>query len=100
MSCHAVVCMRIPAPRLTRPDPDRSKTATSWPARCRSAAATLAELGARRVSLGSLLYRRALAAAVTTATTIRDGWPTDFRTPSYAEVQALGAPDGTPRRSR
>jgi 2-methylisocitrate lyase-like PEP mutase family enzyme len=61
----------------------------------------LAALGVRRVSLGSLLYRRALAAAVTTATTIRDGHrPTDPGTPSYAEVQALAAPDGTPRQSR
>ncbi|MFC9295058.1 isocitrate lyase/phosphoenolpyruvate mutase family protein [Streptomyces sp. NPDC057011] len=60
---------------------------------------TLAELGAlgvQRVSLGSLLYRRALAAAVTTATAIRDGRPTDLRAPSYAEVQALGAPGGMP----
>jgi 2-methylisocitrate lyase-like PEP mutase family enzyme len=61
--------------------------------------AELAALGVRRVSLGSLLYRRALAAAVTTATAIRDGRPTDLQTPSYAEVQALGVPDGTPRRS-
>ncbi|MFD7260143.1 isocitrate lyase/phosphoenolpyruvate mutase family protein [Streptomyces sp. NPDC059874] len=63
---------------------------------------TLAELGAlgvHRVSLGSLLYRRALAAAVTTATAIRDGLPTDLRTPSYAEVQTLGAPGGTQRGS-
>ncbi len=50
----------------------------------------LAALGVRRVSLGSLLYRTALAAAVATATAIRDGQPTDLRTPSYAEVQQLG----------
>ncbi|WP_406099657.1 isocitrate lyase/phosphoenolpyruvate mutase family protein [Streptomyces sp. NBC_01013] len=49
----------------------------------------LAALGVRRVSLGSLLYRTALAAAVTTATAVRDGRPTDSRAPSYAEVQAL-----------
>lgn len=48
----------------------------------------LAALGVRRISLGSLLYRRALAAAVTTATDIRDGRPTDLRAPSYDEVQA------------
>ncbi|MEU9947581.1 isocitrate lyase/phosphoenolpyruvate mutase family protein [Streptomyces sp. NPDC047939] len=51
--------------------------------------AELASLGVRRVSLGSLLYRRALAAAVTAATDIRDGRPTDPAAPSYAEVQAL-----------
>ncbi len=49
----------------------------------------LTALGVRRVSLGSLLYRRALAAAVTTATAIRDGRPADPSAPSYAEVQAL-----------
>ncbi|MGW0937054.1 hypothetical protein [Streptomyces sp. NPDC002666] len=43
----------------------------------------------RRVSLGSLLYRRALAAAVAEATDIRDGRPTDAAAPSYAEVRAL-----------
>ncbi|WP_328892071.1 isocitrate lyase/PEP mutase family protein [Streptomyces sp. NBC_00236] len=51
--------------------------------------AELASLGVRRVSLGSLLYRRALAAAVGAATGIRDGRPTDPAAPSYAEVQAL-----------
>jgi len=59
----------------------------------------LAALGVRRISLGSLLYRRALAAAVTTATAIRDGRPADLTAPSYAEVQRLGAPAGTPRNS-
>lgn len=49
----------------------------------------LAALGVRRVSLGSLLYRRALAAAVTEATAIRDGRQTDAVVPSYAEVQDL-----------
>lgn len=54
--------------------------------------AELAALGVRRVSLGSLLYRSALAAAVTTATAIRDGRrpPGAPGTPSYADVQALG----------
>ncbi|MES4906621.1 MULTISPECIES: isocitrate lyase/phosphoenolpyruvate mutase family protein [unclassified Streptomyces] len=54
--------------------------------------AELAALGVRRVSLGSLLYRRALAAAVTAATAVRDGRPTDLTAPSYAEVQALAEP--------
>ncbi|UUU21981.1 isocitrate lyase/phosphoenolpyruvate mutase family protein [Streptomyces sp. DSM 40750] len=49
--------------------------------------AELAALGVRRVSLGSLLYRSALAAAVTTATAVRDGRPTDPNALSYAEVQ-------------
>ncbi|WP_405664885.1 isocitrate lyase/phosphoenolpyruvate mutase family protein [Streptomyces sp. NBC_01166] len=60
--------------------------------------AELAALGVRRVSLGSLLYRSALAAAVATATAVRDGHrpPADLRTLSYAEVQALGLPDAPP----
>ncbi|MET9657050.1 isocitrate lyase/phosphoenolpyruvate mutase family protein [Streptomyces sp. NPDC006510] len=62
--------------------------------------AELAALGVRRVSLGSLLYRRALAAAVDTATAVRDGRPTGRRAPSYAEVQRLAVPGGSePRRS-
>ncbi len=58
--------------------------------------AELAALGVRRVSLGSLLYRGALAAAVATATAVRDGRSTDLEAPSYAEVQRLGAPAGGP----
>ncbi|MEU7402438.1 isocitrate lyase/phosphoenolpyruvate mutase family protein [Streptomyces sp. NPDC044948] len=50
--------------------------------------AGLAALGVRRISLGSLLYRRALAAAVTAATDIRDGRPADLGAPTYTEVQA------------
>ncbi|MEU9796526.1 isocitrate lyase/phosphoenolpyruvate mutase family protein [Streptomyces sparsogenes] len=61
--------------------------------------AELAALGVRRVSLGSLLYRAALTAAVTCATAIRDGRPADLAALSYAEVQALGASDGTARGS-
>lgn len=57
--------------------------------------ADLASLGVRRISFGSLLYRRALAAAVATATAIRDGRSTDLTSLSYAEVQA-GTPDRTP----
>ncbi|WWQ68694.1 isocitrate lyase/phosphoenolpyruvate mutase family protein [Streptomyces sp. Q6] len=58
----------------------------------------LAALGVRRISLGSLLYRRALAAAVTTATDIRDGRPTDLGALSCAEVQA--ASEEIPSRPR
>jgi 2-methylisocitrate lyase-like PEP mutase family enzyme len=54
------------------------------------ALADLAALGVRRVSFGSLLYRRALTAAVAAATAVRDGRPTDLTSLSYAEVQALG----------
>jgi 2-methylisocitrate lyase-like PEP mutase family enzyme len=57
--------------------------------------AELTELGVRRVSLGSLLYRRALAAAVDAATAVRDGRPTDLSAPSYAKVQRLAMHDGT-----
>ncbi|MCC3773386.1 isocitrate lyase/phosphoenolpyruvate mutase family protein [Streptomyces sp. UNOB3_S3] len=53
--------------------------------------ADLAGLGVRRVSLGSLLYRSALTAAVATATAIRDGRPTGPTPLSYAEAQALSA---------
>ncbi|MBQ1161104.1 isocitrate lyase/phosphoenolpyruvate mutase family protein [Streptomyces sp. A73] len=55
----------------------------------------LAGLGVRRVSLGSLLYRSALGAAVAVARAVRDGRdPAHFTgaAPSYAEVQAFGAP--------
>ncbi|WP_306319599.1 MULTISPECIES: isocitrate lyase/phosphoenolpyruvate mutase family protein [unclassified Streptomyces] len=49
----------------------------------------LAVLGVRRVSLGSLLYRRALGEAVATARAIRDGRRPTGDTLSYDEVQAL-----------
>jgi 2-methylisocitrate lyase-like PEP mutase family enzyme len=49
----------------------------------------LAELGVRRVSTGSLLFRAALHAAVTTAKAVRDGKPVAEGIPSYAEVQGL-----------
>ncbi|MCH0539141.1 isocitrate lyase/phosphoenolpyruvate mutase family protein [Streptomyces sp. MUM 203J] len=58
----------------------------------------LAAWGVRRISLGSLLYRSALAAAAAGASAVRDGLPTEPAALSYAEVQALGAPAGTPRR--
>ncbi|WP_260630101.1 isocitrate lyase/phosphoenolpyruvate mutase family protein [Streptomyces sp. TYQ1024] len=56
--------------------------------------AELSALGVRRVSLGSLPYRTALAAAVAVATAVRDGRSVERRlpAPSYAEVQALSAP--------
>ena len=50
--------------------------------------ADLAELGVARVSTGSLLYRVALGAAVDAATAVRDG-ASEFKAPSYAEVNAL-----------
>ncbi len=49
----------------------------------------LAELGVRRVSTGSLLFRAALHAAVTTALAVRDGEPLPAGIPGYAEVDAL-----------
>ncbi|MFE2357066.1 isocitrate lyase/phosphoenolpyruvate mutase family protein [Streptomyces parvulus] len=49
----------------------------------------LADLGVARVSLGSLLYRRALGAALETATDIAAGRPTVGTSPSYEEVAAL-----------
>ncbi|MFE4052136.1 isocitrate lyase/phosphoenolpyruvate mutase family protein [Streptomyces sp. YIM B13518] len=50
----------------------------------------LADLGVRRVSLGSLLYRRALGAAVETAAAIRAGRRPEGTAPSYEEIQSLG----------
>lgn len=49
----------------------------------------LAALGVRRVSLGSLLYRRALGEAVATARAVREGRRPTGDTLSYAEVQGL-----------
>ncbi|MGV9930718.1 isocitrate lyase/PEP mutase family protein [Streptomyces olivaceoviridis] len=49
----------------------------------------LAGLGVRRVSLGSLLYRRALGAALDAVTDIAAGRAPAGTTPSYAEVRAL-----------
>ncbi|NSC20193.1 isocitrate lyase/phosphoenolpyruvate mutase family protein [Streptomyces albus subsp. chlorinus] len=56
----------------------------------------LAALGVRRISLGSLLYRGALAAAVATAKALREGRPADPPALAYDEVQRL-APGGRPR---
>ncbi|MGQ5638423.1 MULTISPECIES: isocitrate lyase/PEP mutase family protein [unclassified Streptomyces] len=54
--------------------------------------AELAGLGVRRVSVGSLLYRRALGAAVEAMTAVADGRTPEGATPSYGEVQALSRP--------
>ncbi|WP_330356835.1 isocitrate lyase/phosphoenolpyruvate mutase family protein [Streptomyces chartreusis] len=49
----------------------------------------LADLGVRRVSLGSLLYRRALGVALETALDIRAGRTPRGAVPSYGDVDAL-----------
>ncbi|MCR6483109.1 isocitrate lyase/phosphoenolpyruvate mutase family protein [Amycolatopsis sp. OK19-0408] len=51
--------------------------------------AGLAGLGVARVSLGSLPYRMALAAAAGTAEAVRDGRELPLSPPSYADVTAL-----------
>ncbi|MCX5312524.1 isocitrate lyase/phosphoenolpyruvate mutase family protein [Streptomyces sp. NBC_00154] len=51
--------------------------------------AQLGELGVRRVSLGSLLYRAALGEAMVVAANIRSGRPVDGDVPTYAQVQSL-----------
>ncbi|GAA0188037.1 isocitrate lyase/PEP mutase family protein [Streptomyces cellulosae] len=52
----------------------------------------LAEVGVRRVSLGSLLYRRALGAALDAVAAVREGRDAGEGTvPSYGEVQKLAA---------
>ncbi|MGP4047643.1 isocitrate lyase/PEP mutase family protein [Streptomyces sp. 2A115] len=58
----------------------------------------LGDLGVRRISLGSLLYRRALGAALEMAAEIRAGRPVGWAAPTYAEVQVLvqrAQPSGT-----
>jgi 2-methylisocitrate lyase-like PEP mutase family enzyme len=58
--------------------------------------AHLADLGVRRISLGSLLYRRAIGAAVDAALAVRAGRPLpDGTTPSYAQIQRTGRQDGS-----
>ncbi|WP_128431213.1 isocitrate lyase/PEP mutase family protein [Streptomyces cyaneus] len=49
----------------------------------------LADLGVRRVSLGSLLYRRALGAALEAVVDIREGRTPQGAVPSYGAVDAL-----------
>ncbi|MCN9244302.1 isocitrate lyase/phosphoenolpyruvate mutase family protein [Streptomyces sp. RY43-2] len=73
---------------------------------CSPAAPTvphLADLGVRRISVGSLLYRRALGAAVDAMAAIADGRTPQGTVPSYADVQALsmhvtGRAGGVPTR--
>ncbi|WP_158887079.1 isocitrate lyase/PEP mutase family protein [Amycolatopsis anabasis] len=55
----------------------------------RHTAGRLAELGVRRVSTGSLLFRASVHAAVTAAAAFRDGAPVPADIPSYAEIQRL-----------
>lgn len=54
----------------------------------RHTVATLADLGVRRVSTGSLLFRAALAASVDTARAVRDGLAVRPDLPSYRQVNA------------
>ncbi|MGW0818419.1 isocitrate lyase/PEP mutase family protein [Streptomyces viridiviolaceus] len=54
----------------------------------------LADLGVRRVSLGSLLYRRALGAALETVADIRSGRSPRGTAPTYDEVRALSGDGG------
>lgn len=49
----------------------------------------LTDLGVRRVSLGSLLYRRALGAALEALTEVREGRAPRGPAPTYDDVQAL-----------
>lgn len=49
----------------------------------------LKELGVRRVSTGSLLFRAALGEAVRTARAVRDGVPVPPGIPTYDDVQSL-----------
>lgn len=58
----------------------------------------LAALGVRRISTGSLLFRAAIGAAVSTAERIRDNGTVTGDLPSYADVQRLaGAWPDRPR---
>jgi len=50
--------------------------------------AALAGLGVRRISMGSLLFRAALAATVDTALAVRDGLRVRTDLPSYGEVNS------------
>ncbi|GAA1626390.1 isocitrate lyase/PEP mutase family protein [Catellatospora bangladeshensis] len=54
----------------------------------RHTVAALADLGVRRISTGSLLFRAALAASAQTAVAVRDGLPIAAGLPSYAQVNA------------
>ena len=74
---------RRPARRSAPPSRSRS-TCSSIPG---LSLERLAALGVRRVSTGSLPYRRAIDAAVEVATSVRDGRPVPAATP-YPELQA------------
>ncbi|GAA2533193.1 isocitrate lyase/phosphoenolpyruvate mutase family protein [Pilimelia columellifera] len=52
----------------------------------RHTVAALAELGVRRISTGSLLFRAALAASLNTAEAVRDGLPVRPNLPPYNQV--------------
>ncbi|MFC9435748.1 isocitrate lyase/phosphoenolpyruvate mutase family protein [Nocardia sp. NPDC057030] len=54
--------------------------------------ATLTDLGVRRVSTGSLLYRAALTVALDTARAVRHDHPIPVAAPPYTEIQALTNP--------
>ncbi|MDQ0834163.1 2-methylisocitrate lyase-like PEP mutase family enzyme [Streptomyces achromogenes] len=51
----------------------------------------LTDLGVSRISFGSLLYRRALGAALEAVDDIRGGRTPRGRTPTYQEVESLGS---------
>ncbi|WP_067184915.1 isocitrate lyase/phosphoenolpyruvate mutase family protein [Microtetraspora niveoalba] len=55
----------------------------------RHTVARLAELGVRRISCGSLLYRAALGATLTTALAVAKGGPVAADLPGYADIEAL-----------
>jgi 2-methylisocitrate lyase-like PEP mutase family enzyme len=54
----------------------------------RHTVAALMNLGVRRISTGSLLFRAALAASVDTAKAVRDGYAVRVDLPSYTQVNA------------
>lgn len=56
----------------------------------------LAALGVRRISYGSLLFRAALRAAVTTALEVAGGRPAPDGLPSYGQIQELWRRPGRP----
>ncbi|MEV0975557.1 isocitrate lyase/phosphoenolpyruvate mutase family protein [Streptomyces sp. NPDC049915] len=54
--------------------------------------AHLTDLGVRRISLGSLLYRHALGGAISAAVRVRDGRPPEGTAPPYEAIRALATP--------
>ncbi|MFE7929033.1 isocitrate lyase/phosphoenolpyruvate mutase family protein [Streptomyces sp. NPDC057456] len=54
----------------------------------------LGDLGVSRISLGSFLYRRAMGAALDALDEIREGREPGGRTPTYEDVQEMGADIG------